>query len=142
MKTWPDLGIVVVGTGDDSKAFKAQVDNLELTEHLHMAGDMEHEAFLTLLSRSDVLLRTLVTDGVSATVLEALSLGTPVVASENGTRPPSVVTYHANDPQDMARKIAYAFENIDEIAASIITPQTADTTRSEIDLILGVAVDE
>src|SRR5262249_48122981 len=58
-----------------------------------LLGNLPHDEFLTLLSRCYGYLRTPACDGVSSSVLESLALGVPVVASENGRRPPGVVTY-------------------------------------------------
>lgn len=60
-------------------------------------GGLDHDRFLALLGRSTAYLRTHHRDGVSASVLEAMALGVPVVAVENGIRPDAVSTYPQGD---------------------------------------------
>ena len=54
---------------------------------LLLLGNLPHDEFLTLLTRCSAYLRSPACDGVAASVLEAVALGVPVVASENGRRP-------------------------------------------------------
>lgn len=73
-------------------------------------GGIDHDRFLALLGRSTVYLRTHHRDGVAASVLEAMALGVPVVAVENGIRPAAVSTY----PQaDWSRMLELARHAVD-----------------------------
>jgi glycosyltransferase involved in cell wall biosynthesis len=74
-------------------------------ESLLLLGNLPHDEFLTLLSRSAGYIRTPACDGVAASVLESLALRTPVVASENHYRPEGVITYHDGDSEDLSRKL-------------------------------------
>jgi glycosyltransferase involved in cell wall biosynthesis len=105
---------------------------------VHIAGDLGHDAFMTLLSRSAAHLRTPITDGVSATVLEALSLNVPVVASENGARPTSVITYRADDSTELAKRLSWVLKHHEEAIARIEIPNVPDTVQTEVKLLLGV----
>ncbi len=78
---------------------------------LLLVGNLSHGEFLTLLTRSSAYLRSPVCDGVAASVLEALALKVPVVASENGRRPAGVITYRDGDSADMCAKMVYVVEN-------------------------------
>jgi glycosyltransferase involved in cell wall biosynthesis len=134
-REWPQLGMVVVGTGDGAPEFEALLISAGVRDDVYLAGDLTHDAFMTLLARSVVHVRTPTTDGVSATVLEALSLGIPVVASENGTRPPSVVTYRGDDPADLLRALRMVLSNLEQVVASVRRPEIADTAATEVALI-------
>ena len=68
---------------------------------LLLLGNLPHDEFLTLLGRSAAYVRTPACDGVSASVLESLALGVPVLSSENGHRPPNVMTYREGDAADL-----------------------------------------
>jgi glycogen(starch) synthase len=59
---------------------------------------------------SDVLLRATTTDGDSLSIREALSIGTPVVASDAAPRPCGVHTYPVHDVNAMIRAIGRALE--------------------------------
>jgi len=86
---------------------------------LLLLGNLNHDQFLTLLSRCTLYLRTPACDGVAASVLESLALRIPVVASENGRRPDGVITYQDTDAADMTEKLVYATENLDGIKSSL-----------------------
>ncbi len=98
----PGVGLLLCGlTGHGDSAVESAVrpllDSPDLRGHVLTVGDQTHDQFLTAMSRSRLYVRTHVSDGVCSSVLEALTLGVPVVASENGTRPPGVHTYPAPD---------------------------------------------
>jgi glycosyltransferase involved in cell wall biosynthesis len=82
-------------------------------------GSVGRDEFLTLMSRSDLHVRTPVTDGVCSSVLESLYLKVPVVAAENGSRPNGVVTYDGLDQGDMVSILVRSIENIDELRRSL-----------------------
>jgi len=83
----------------------------DLGASLLVLGTVNHDEFLTLLLRCRLQLRTPACDGVSASVLESLALGIPVVASENGRRPAGTVTYAELDPVDMCRQLDNVLQN-------------------------------
>ena len=72
---------------------------------LLLLGNLPHDEFLTLLGRSSAYVRTPACDGVSASVLESLALGVPVLASQNGHRPAGVMTYREGDATDLCAKL-------------------------------------
>ena len=61
---------------------------------------MPHALTLRATQECDVLLRTTLYDGDSISVREALYIGTPVIATDNGMRPEGV---HLIPPSDPAR---------------------------------------
>ena len=134
---WPESGLVIVGTGDEEVWFAHKLHELGIDASVILAGNLGHDAFLSLMSRSDIVLRTPVTDGVSSTVLEALALNKPVVASENNDRPESVVTYQATDPRMLVNKLRWVMSNRDNIIKSIPDGMVADTASQEVDLLEG-----
>lgn len=133
------FGLVIVGTGDGRANFEAQLAARSLTESVFLAGDLSHDQFMTVLSRSAVHLRTPTTDGVSSTVLQALSLGVPVVASENGARPASVQTYKGTDAGAMIDRIDSVLADHTAAVAAVVKPDVRDTVSEEVDLLLGPA---
>ena len=106
-----------------------------LADHICIVEDLDHDAFLTALRRSTVYLRTPITDGVASSVLEALALGVPVVACENGTRPTGVVTYPAEDHEQMARRLEYVIAHRAEVVQSIGRVNVPDTLVDEMSLL-------
>jgi len=80
--------------------------------------------------------RTPSKDGVCSSVLEALSLGVPVVASENGTRPASVITFRPDDAADLAAKVSEVLEREAEVRRALVTPTIRDTVTDEARLLV------
>lgn len=130
-----DFGLLIMGSSNESEEIQKLINSLKMNDHVLLCGDQDHDAFLTVMNRSGIYLRTPVKDGVCSSVLEALSLGVPVVASENGTRPKSVITYNSEDFSDMVEKILYAFENREKISQSIERPVIKDTIIDEIEVL-------
>ena len=65
--------------------------------HILLAGDVPHDVTLRAIEQSDALLRTTLYDGDSICVREALHLGTPVIATDNGMRPLGCDLFPAED---------------------------------------------
>jgi peptidoglycan/xylan/chitin deacetylase (PgdA/CDA1 family)/glycosyltransferase involved in cell wall biosynthesis len=94
-------------------------------ENLLLLGNLDHDSFMALLSRCFAYLRPHVRDGVSASVLESLALGVPIIAADNGMRPPGVVTYRFEDADDLCSKLTYVVENYDAVKGGL-HPQGID----------------
>ena len=96
-----DMGVVLIGGDAHSEALNAMIAREGLKEFVYRAGDLSHDQFMTVVSQAHFFVRTPQKDGVSSSVLEALSLRIPVIASENGTRPSGVITFQAGDAADL-----------------------------------------
>ena len=136
VKKFPGLGLMILGSHDHSEDIRALVSALGIDDHVFFCGDLDHDMFLTLVSRSDIFLRTPIRDGVSSSVLEALALGVPVVASENKRRPQSVITYNHESIPDMVRVLDEVLENLDNVKANVIKPEIRDTVADEIRVLV------
>jgi glycosyltransferase involved in cell wall biosynthesis len=119
---YPQAGFIWLGFPEkellQAKEFVASWPESE-REGLLLLGNLTHDQFLTLLSRCTLYLRPPACDGVSASVLESLSLGVPVVASENGRRPAGVVTYEDTNAADMTAKLIEVSEHPTQAAAEV-----------------------
>ena len=119
-KLYPRAGFVWLGFPEkEMPAARKFVEDwpADERESLLLIGNLTHDEFLTLMSRSFACLRTPACDGVAASVLESLTLGIPVVASENGRRPAGVITYEEMSADDMVAKLRYLAENYDQVKA-------------------------
>lgn len=106
---------------------------------LLLLGNLPHEEFLTLLTRCFACIRTPACDGVSASVLESLSLGVPVVASENGRRSPGVVTYRETDAADLCTRLEYVVENYAQVKNRTRLEQAENNTARMADWLLDAS---
>ncbi len=89
-ETLPRAGLIVLGEGRLGPELRAQAAATSYTADVFMPGDIPHELALVAIARADIFLRTTLYDGDSISVREALHYGTPVIASDNGMRPPGV----------------------------------------------------
>jgi glycosyltransferase involved in cell wall biosynthesis len=106
-------------------------------QSLLLLGNLSHQEFLTLMTRCTACLRTPACDGVSASVKEALALGIPVVASENGRRPAGVITYDEFDSEDMSARLTFVVENYDNIRRQIHVEAGEDNIALMADWLTG-----
>lgn len=107
-RSMPNAGFIWLGfPSKEMPAVEDYARGWPVTERegLLLLGNLAHDEFLTLLSRCFAYVRTPTCDGVSSSVLESLSLGVPVVASENGCRPANVITYREGDAKDLCDKL-------------------------------------
>ena len=134
-----DIGMVLVGIRNVEDASVApQYDTLlgfQNEGKILMIENLNRDEFLSLLERSDICLRTPISDGIASSVLESQYLGTPVVASENGRRPSGVITYTADSVEDITRKINYALSNIETLKINIQKPEIKDTVAEEMHIL-------
>jgi glycosyltransferase involved in cell wall biosynthesis len=136
----PDAGLAFCGvSGDIDPRLMEQVNDLiarlGLGPRVCIIDDLDHDQFLTALSRSALYLRTPTTDGVASSVLESLALGVPVVGADNGTRPPGVILYPPTDAGELAARCLAVVA--DRAAASRAIPPVdiRDTVADEVSLL-------
>jgi len=86
----PEAGLAIVGSGSLEGELRRQIESVPWGEHILLCGDVPHPATLRAIAEAAVLLRTTLYDGDAISVREALHLGTPVVATDNGMRPAGV----------------------------------------------------
>jgi hypothetical protein len=84
----PNAGLVMIGSGSLESDLRARIAAAPYAEHLLLPGDVRHPATLRAIRECSMLLRTTHYDGDAISVREALEMGTPVIATDNGMRPP------------------------------------------------------
>jgi glycosyltransferase involved in cell wall biosynthesis len=83
----PKAGLVVIGSGPLEPVLRKQINAKSYADDILLCGDLPHATTLQAIARSDLMLRTTFYDGDAISVREALHLGTPVIATDNGMRP-------------------------------------------------------
>jgi glycosyltransferase involved in cell wall biosynthesis len=142
MQRRPDVGLVLCGgTGHADAgvwpAVQAAIQRHGLERRICFVEDLDHDAFLSMLTRSSLYLRTPITDGVASSVLESLALSVPVVACENGSRPAGVVTYPADDSQRLAAAVEHVLTHRAAIVADMQRFEIPDTLTDEIAVLIA-----
>ncbi len=86
----PKVGLAIIGSGSQKDNLRSLVSSKDYSEHVLLCGDVPHAATLRAIAECDVFLRTTLYDGDSISVREALHMGAPVIATDNGMRPAGV----------------------------------------------------
>jgi glycogen(starch) synthase len=107
-KVHPRAGLVLVGAGSLEGALRETISRQPWAKDVLLCGDVAHEATLGAIALADVFLRTTLYDGDSVAVREALHLGTPVVATDNGMRPEGARLFPARDMGALCRAVLRA----------------------------------
>ncbi|MFN8060117.1 MAG: glycosyltransferase family 4 protein [Vicinamibacterales bacterium] len=135
-----DVALVLCGLmGHDeaelASATRERLRSSPFLDRIAVVEDLDHDEFLTALSRATAYIRTPPADGVASSVLESLALGTPVIASENGRRPPSVLTYPPEDAESLARAIEHVVVHRKAIVDDLVKPEIRDTLAEEMRIL-------
>src|ERR1035438_276936 len=105
LQQFPRAGFVIAGSGSQEAQIRAHLATKPYAGQILLYGDMPHAVTLRATLDSDVLLRATLYDGDSISVREALYLGTPVIATDNGIRPAGVRLVPISDPNRLAETI-------------------------------------
>jgi glycosyltransferase involved in cell wall biosynthesis len=87
-----DVDLLVAGDGDMLEAWQALATRLGLAERVRFLGNVPHAQIPLLIRSSEVFVLNSEYEGLSHTLIEVQSLGTPIVAS-NVCGNPEVVTH-------------------------------------------------
>lgn len=138
-KQHPRAGFIWLGyPSKEAPHLEAYLDSQPLgrPENLLLTGNLDHDTFMTLLIRCFAYLRPHVRDGVSASVLESLAVNVPVIAADNGMRPPGVIKYNFEDPDDLCQKLVYVVENSEAVRNSLRSQGIDDNIDRVVDWLL------
>lgn len=89
-KKFPNAGLLMIGSGSLESSLREKIAASPSSTHILLPGDVPHASTMQAMKRSRMLLRTTLYDGDALSVREALQLGTPVIATDNGMRPAGV----------------------------------------------------
>jgi glycosyltransferase involved in cell wall biosynthesis len=81
------VGLVIIGDGAERGALENLARSLGLTERVHFAGQRGHAETLALMAACDLFVLNSTHEGFPHVVLEAMSVGLPVVATAVGGTP-------------------------------------------------------
>ncbi len=133
-RRFPQAGLVILGAGRLESELRAVIAGTGQTEHVLLAGDTPHDIALVALFRSAIFLRTTHYDGDSVSVREALHFGTPVIASDNGMRPPGVHLVPIGDEAAAAACIEEVLANQQQQQPRQVAPRGTDPIEAVLEL--------
>ena len=96
---------MIVGDGSMRGVVEEAVAESGYADNIYLAGNVLHAITLHLIDKADILLRTTLFDGDAISVREALFLGTPVIATENGMRPEGVHLIPVHSTNDLVKVV-------------------------------------
>jgi glycosyltransferase involved in cell wall biosynthesis len=135
-QVFPKIGFVMVGPPDrEMDAMKAFLKQAGIEDVVCLLPSVPHDLFLTLLSRSLAYIRTPMTDGVSASVMESLKLRVPVLATDNGTRPAGVSLWKEGDIDGLLAWMTEAVRDRAAMVAGIPEIELEDNAKKLADSI-------
>jgi glycogen(starch) synthase len=105
-RAFPRAGLILAGAGSLEADLGRRIAAVPWGEHVLLAGDVPHPVTLRAIAEADVFLRTTHYDGDSVAVREALHLGTPVIATDNGMRPDGVLLIPPRDKRALVGQVA------------------------------------
>jgi glycosyltransferase involved in cell wall biosynthesis len=125
-----NAGLVMIGSGRKENEVRALIAAQPDEDHMLLAGDVAHRATLQAIARSDVMLRTTLYDGDAISVREALHLGIPVIATDNGMRPEGVRLIPVSDENALFAAIETVLS-----AGKRQTPQAVEADEENLDAV-------
>ncbi|MFQ3536880.1 MAG: glycosyltransferase family 4 protein [Aggregatilineales bacterium] len=87
----PDVQLMVAGDGEFSAHLRSLAESCGVTGRVHFLGRVPHAQISLLMRAADYVALYSSTEGLSHTLLEALHVGTPVIASARGGNPEVVM---------------------------------------------------
>lgn len=111
------FNLTIVGQGIQSESLKLLSRKLGINQHVHFAGSIENHQLPPLLQKANIYISTPTTEGVSASLFEAMACGCfPIVTDLPGNR--SWIRQHDNgilvpseNSLQLAQEIEFAFTN-------------------------------
>lgn len=109
---FPRAGLLLIGSGSLEASLREKIAASPSGPDILLAGDVPHAATMEAMLRSRVMLRTTLYDGDALSVREALQLGTPVIASNNGMRPAGVRLIPKADLGELVKAIEAELQTV------------------------------
>lgn len=135
IEKFPRLGLAIIGGGSLEHEIRKQVASVPYRDHLLLCGDIPHETTLRAIDSSDLFLRTTWYDGDSISVREALHLGIPVIATDNGMRPPGVHLIPKSNADALCRAVEVC------LSGAVKTDAPAKAGSENLDAVLRFYAD-
>lgn len=130
---YPRAGLMLLGGGTLHESLANQIASIPDSAHVLLAGNVPRPKTLALIARADLLLRTTHYDGDALSIREALSIGTPVLATNNGMRPDGVALLSALNPDALADEIPEAL-GVNGVSTQVKLPSTHNPVRQVLEL--------
>lgn len=105
---FPRAGLAILGGGTLREDIESRIAANPSGKHILLAGNVPRPKTLAVMARANLMLRTTHYDGDALSIREALELGTPVLATDNGMRPSGISLLSRLEPSALAQAIGPA----------------------------------
>ena len=78
----PNARVLMIGKGSLEGKFKSMVQEMKLSDKVYFMGVVDDKTMTQCLNAADIYVTTALSDGTSASMLEAMACGLPVVVSD------------------------------------------------------------
>ncbi|MHC1785287.1 MAG: glycosyltransferase [Anaerolineaceae bacterium] len=116
-REYPDTRLIIAGRGNEKENLKKKIDEYDLTGKIILLG--ERSDVPALLAASDLFLSASYWEGMPISILEAMSAGLPVIATDVGGVPEILegrgVMVPAMEPEAMANEMIAFIANPEEM---------------------------
>ncbi len=129
-KDIPGIKAIIIGKGIQEQMLKEEIGRRDLEENIQLVGEKPHKEIFSFINRSKIFLHTSNYEGQSTVIMEAISLGLPVVCFDVG-RVDNEKIKVCKDKDEMVSKLRELLsQKIDYSPAIALT--TEDTVREFI----------
>lgn len=111
---------LILGSGEQRKELQNLIDERELSKHVLLLGYKKN--VIEYLNAADIYLFPSVFEGLAFSLIEAMSAGLPIIASDKGPIPELIehkktgLLMDINDSQDVLEKLKWGIENMDKMS--------------------------
>ena len=137
-KSHPGCSLILVGDGPEREALRQQARSLQLDDGVQFVGRKSEQATLDLIAESDLMVVASFMEGLPIVLLEAMAIGTPVIASHVAGIPELVVDgrsgllFPPSDWDSLATAITRLLD--DQELRSELADEARAVVRNEFDI--------
>lgn len=112
---------IIIGNGPEKENLLKLAKELKIAERLHLVGAVSEEKKFQYLDNSDVFVLSSIHEGFGIVLQEAMQVGLPIVATDNGGQVDLIENringflVPMNNEKELLNKIRYILNNNDEI---------------------------
>ena len=132
-----DLKMILLGSGSLKKRIMTLINELELMEHIHIAGRINYEDLPAFYSASDLYVSASKSDGSSVSLLEAMASSVPVLVSDIPGNREWVVhnengwLFKSEDVNDLTNAMIHARESVSEFGTMVEKSKKIVSTNAD-----------
>lgn len=124
----PSATLMLAGSGDQEKSYRALAQKLGVTDQVRFLGNVPHDALPELVAAADIAILPSKSEGLANAWVEALSCGTPIIISNAGGAKELIATGQAGRIVDQnSEAIVTAIQEI------LADPPLQQAVRASVD---------